>query len=266
MGLSKEKRKVIEGLRNPRLRARGGLFLVEGIRGVGEFLRATLPVKVRFALVSPGLQATAAGARLRGELDAASFPVEEVGGLELASLSDTEQSQGVLLVVEEPRGSWPFLRPEGRLRILLLDGLQDPGNVGTLIRTARAFGLNGVLALEGTADPWNAKAVRGGAGAAAHIPVASAIWEEARAWLLEQGVPVYAADAGGDDVRGLQRPESWALVLGNEGAGVRREIKEAAEGAVSIPMEGGVDSLNVAMAGAILLYALSQTSTPKGRA
>jgi len=266
MSLSSEKKRLIERLRNPRLRAKGGLFLVEGVRGAGEFLRPSLPVKIRFALVSSGLEATEAGRTLREELDAAPFPLEEVGVREMATLSDTEQTQGVLLVAEEPEKIWPFAQRAGPVRILLLDGVQDPGNVGTLVRTARAFGLTGVLALEGTADPWNAKAVRGGAGAAAHIPVARVPWTEARVWLQDQGVPVYVAEARGQDVRGFLEPGSWALVLGNEGAGVRGEIQGTAQGAVSIPMAGGVDSLNVAVAGAILLFALSHSSTPKGRA
>ena len=86
--------KVIEGLRNPRLRARGGLFLVEGIRGAAEFLHATLPVKVRFALISPGLQATAAGGRLRGELAGAPFPVEEVDGVDKVTIEPIPRKEG----------------------------------------------------------------------------------------------------------------------------------------------------------------------------
>jgi TrmH family RNA methyltransferase len=266
MGVSKEKSKLIHRLRNPRLRAREGLFLVEGIRGAREFLGATIPVDIRFGLVSSRLSEVEGGRELRDALGARRVLVEELEDGELRALSDTEQSQGVLLVVEEPAYAWPPAGWSGSCQVLVLDGIQDPGNVGTLVRAARAFGLDGVLALEGTADPWNPKAVRGGAGAYAHVPVAKLAWSEARSWLRGQGVPVLVADPGGEDVRKTLRLERWALVLGNEGAGVRREIRAEAEALLAIPMVEGVDSLNVAVAGAILLFALAPAPGQDGEA
>lgn len=246
------------------MRAREGLFLVEGIRGVREFLRATIPMDIRFALVSARLRGAEGGGDLRATLESRGVPVEEVEHEELMALSDTEQSQGVLLVIGEPEDPWPDGEASDPCRVLVLDGIQDPGNVGTLIRVARGFGLDGVIALEGTVDPWNSKAVRSSAGAAAHLHVAKMPWCDARAWLRSQDVPVIVADPGGGDVREARLPGRWALVLGNEGAGVRPEVMEEAQSLLSISMLKGVDSLNVAVAGAILLFALAPATDLNG--
>jgi TrmH family RNA methyltransferase len=257
MALSKEKSKLVQRLRSPRLRAREGLFLVEGVRCVGEFLQATLPLTPRFAIASPRLLDAGGGPELLADLRARGLLLLEVETGELNALAHAETTQGVLLVVEEPRCSWPPWPDPGSRRLLLLDGIQDPGNVGTLIRAARAFGLDAVLALDGTADPWGPKTVRSGAGAHAHVPVFRMPWTEARDRLGDMGLPILVAEADGTDVRGWSGPPGWALVLGNEGAGVRAEVQDLAEVCLAIPMADAVDSLNVAVAGAILLFALT---------
>jgi TrmH family RNA methyltransferase len=256
-GLSKEKRKLVERLRSPRFRPREGLFLVEGARGVAEVLAGRLPLEIRFALVSPRLEEIQGGVTLREKVAEGGFPVLEVEDTEMREISETEAPQGVLLVVEEPQDPWGPLYADGAPRLLVLDGVQDPGNVGTLLRGARAFGATGVLALDGTADPWNSKAVRAAAGAFAHLPVVRTPWPEANEWLRARAVPLLAADAQGEDVRAYASGPSWALAVGNEGAGTRAEILESAQGVVAVPMAPGVDSLNAGVAGSVLLYALS---------
>ncbi|MFC1791848.1 TrmH family RNA methyltransferase [Gemmatimonadota bacterium] len=256
MGLSKTKTQLVERIRNPRFRAREGAFLVEGIRGVGETLQATLPLESRFAVVSPRLGESDDGRSLAEQLGSAPFPVEEVEDAELAALSDTERHQGVMLVVSEPGTGWETLDGPPSPRVLLLDGIQDPGNVGTLIRAARAFGLDGVVALKGTVDPWNPKVVRASAGSHAHTPILRASVPEALAWLEERKIPLWLADARGEDVRDGAPNRPWALAVGNEGAGPRKEIMERSVRTLAIPMAPGVDSLNAGTAGAILLFAL----------
>ncbi len=257
MALSKEKTRLVERLRNPRLRPREGFFLVEGIRGIREVLRAPGPPEVRFALAAPRLLETEAGGELRSRLSQGRFPVVEVSDEEMEALSDTGRSQGALLVVAEPRGSLDALPAVPRPRLLLLDGLQDPGNVGTLVRAAWAFGVDGVLALDGTVDPWNAKVVRASAGALLHLPVVRAPWAEAAAWLAVRKVPLLVADARGEDIRGFRPECPWALVVGNEGAGPRRALLSAGARTLAIPMVPGADSLNAGVAGAILLFSLT---------
>jgi TrmH family RNA methyltransferase len=263
MALSKEKARLVERLRNPRFRPREGQFIVEGVRGVREVLRGKLTPEVRFALVSPRLDRVGEGGDLKSLLAASGFPVEELSDRELEALSDTEHPQGVLMVVKEPRDPLGVLAAHSAPRVLLLDGVQDPGNTGTLIRAARAFGLNGVFALEGTVDPFNPKVVRASAGALAHIPVLRLPWADVGRWLGEKKVPLLVADAGGEDVRSVGLLPPWALVIGNEGAGPRIEIMESAARVLAIPMDAGVDSLNAGLAGAILLFALSPSSGEK---
>ncbi len=264
MELSREKARLVRRLRNPRFRPREGLFLVEGIRGVREVLEAPVPPEISFAMVSPRLRETDTGRELHGRLQEAALPLFEVTDREMEDLSDTERPQGALLVVVEPKGGLETLRSLPAPRLLVLDGIQDPGNGGTLIRAAWAFGADGVLALEGTVDPWGPKVVRAAAGALVHLPVFRAAWEEVAPWMLDRKIPVLASAAGGEDARTARPGPGWALVVGNEGAGIRKEVLATAAGILSIPMAPGVDSLNAGVAGAILLFTLMGAHDNKG--
>lgn len=260
MALSRGKEKLVERLRNSRLRHRDGCFLVEGIRSAQETLAGPLTPDIRFALVSHRLAGLPSGTDLMGSLADAGVPLEEVADRELKRISDTEHPQGILLVVEEPTDAGELLAGVDSPRVLVLDGIQDPGNAGTLIRSARAFGLDGVLALDGTVDPFNPKVVRASAGALAHIPVFRRRWPELDPWLAGRKVPLLVAGAKGEDVRGIVVPASWALAVGNEGSGVSKEALARASQVVGVPMAPAADSLNAGLAGAILLFALSPYS------
>lgn len=252
--ISKARSRLILRLRSRRGRPREGLFLVEGIRAVEEALDGG--VKISFAAVAPGLEGSERGAALAQILREAGVDLELVDDDRLAELSDTETPQGVILVCIEPRHTLEELASAAGPGVLLLDAVQDPGNVGTLIRAARAFGLRGVVALDGTVDPWNPKAVRASAGASFHLPVLKESWDAVEPWLRAAGLELLASDPAGGDVAEEEVRGAWALVVGNEGAGARRRVMEVADRVVSIPMEGGAESLNAGVAGAILLYAL----------
>ena len=254
MGLSRERGRLLQRLRRRRTREREGLFLVEGVRSVREALAAG--ATVRFAVVSPRLQEVGGGAQLRERLSQAGVDTVEVTDSDFAAVSDTEVPQGVLVVCPQPRND-PADLPSGPL--LVLDGVQDPGNVGSLIRSAAAFGLAGVIALEGTVDPYSPKAVRAAAGSVFRTRVLMASWDEIEATLRARG-PLLIADMDGSDAASLAPRGEWALVLGNEGAGPRGSVRNAAAGAVRVPMPGGAESLNAGVAGAILLYVLTQES------
>ncbi|MSR37147.1 MAG: RNA methyltransferase [Gemmatimonadetes bacterium] len=255
MGLSRARERLLARLRERRGREREALFLVEGIRSAGEALAAR--ARVSFALVSPRLGELAGGAELRGRLEEARLDTVELSDGELAAVADTQTSQGVLLVCAEPDApSWPA----GEGPLLVLDGIQDPGNVGTLLRAAGAFGVADALVLDGSADPYNAKAVRAAAGAIFRARLHQARWEDAAPALLERG-PLLVADMGGRDVAALRPPATWTLVIGSEGAGPRPAVRAAATEVVSIPMPGGTESLNAGVAGSILLYVLTQEGT-----
>ena len=252
MPLSRERTRLVGRLRTRRTREREGLLLVEGIRAAAETLAAGAPV--RFALVSERLDDLADGEALRARLASARVETVELTHAELAELSDTETSQGVLLVCPEPPADAGVL-PGGP--ILVLDGVQDPGNVGTLVRAAAAFGVAAVLVLDGSADPFNAKAVRAAAGAIFRVPVLRAPWERVEADLRARG-PVLLSDMGGRDVATARPSGSWSLVVGSEAVGARPAARAAATDTLAIPMRAGIESLNAAVAGAVLLYALTR--------
>jgi TrmH family RNA methyltransferase len=251
-GLSQRRAAFVARLRLPKSRAREATVLVEGVRAVSEALDAG--VKVTFAVRSPKLETTEAGRALARRLEA--LDVTPVDDGELARLSDTERHQGVLLICEEPTSGLDRLEPGGRY--LVLDRVQDPGNAGTLIRAAVAFGLDAVVCLDGTVDAWGAKTVRAAAGMVFRLAVVRADAAEALARLAELRVPILVADAAGVDVDDRRMDKGFALVVGNEGGGVRPEIGDAAEARVAVAMPGPAESLNVAMAGSILLHALTR--------
>ena len=262
--LSKNRRQLIERLKTRKGQPREGLVLVEGVRASAEALAAG--ADIRFVVRSPRLLDTEAGRTLASALtgrelqtdgvDVTELTDVELADAELAELSDTEQPQGVLCVCSEPSLDLAQLRIGTPATVLLLDGLQDPGNLGTLIRAARAFGVDAVIVLDGSVDPWNPKAVRAAAGASFRTQITRAVWAEARLWMEEQSIEILAADPSGDDVRSFQTAGSWALAVGNEGAGLRPDIVAASTKRFAIPMPGNAESLNAGVAGSILLYSL----------
>lgn len=259
--LSKARERQIRSLRQSKLRRRAGLVLVEGIRAVSDTLASS--ASVRYAVASPDLAHHPGGEELAHTLQRAAFELHRVGSDVLRALSDTESPQGVLLVTEEPL---PELgEPVDEVRVLVLDGVQDPGNVGTIVRTARAFGLDAVIALAGTADLWSPKAVRAAAGATFHVPSVHLTADALQRWTRAHEVPILVADASGTPVSTLSSRDGsamdrWALILGREGGGPGEAMRSAADRVVAIPMLGGGDSLNVAVSAGILLYSLTSAS------
>jgi TrmH family RNA methyltransferase len=249
---------MIRDLGRRRGRERRGLALAEGIRLVEEAVAAG--VAIRGAAVSSALEGTPRGSALKSALTAAGVRLVEVDPAELEALSDTEQPQGIVAAVE-PR-AWALddiATPPGSV-MLVLDAVQDPGNVGTMLRTALALGATGVVALPGTAELANPKVLRGSMGAAFRLPAAWADPAALLAWIEARGVELVVAAADGAPVSRQSRRgrPPLALVVGNEGAGVGPILASAARRRVAIPLAPGVESLNVAVAAGILLYEVSR--------
>jgi TrmH family RNA methyltransferase len=139
--------------------------------------------------------------------------------------------------------------------VVVLAGLQDPGNLGTILRSAEAFGADGVLCLEGTVSEWNPKAVRASAGSVFRMPVLQMQAADAMAQLREAGVRTLTTTVkGAKRADGIDLAEPIALLIGNEGNGVPVELAAKADGAITIPCPGPVESLNAAVATSVLLY------------
>ena len=230
------------------------MFAAEGVRAVEELLRS--PLVVRGALVAPQLADAPRGAFLLSTLRQRAVDLVEVTALEFASAAETESPQGVLAIAEIPDRSLDALGLPARARLLLLDGVQDPGNVGTIVRTAAALGAAAVLTLPGTVDLWNAKVVRSAMGATFHAPAFSCTWDEVDAFRRRHSVALWGADAGGTPLDALAAPDRLALVVGNEGAGLSSESRARVEVLTSLPISSAVESLNVAVAAGIFLYQL----------
>jgi len=244
---------TVRDLQRRKARGRRGLAVVEGVRLVEEALAAGLEFKG--ALVAPELARTTRGQSLAAELASHAVPIEEVGSRAFAELAGTETPQGILAIVQ-PR-AWALNDVTGG-PILVVDGVQDPGNVGTLIRTAHALGASASLLLRGSADPMNPKALRAAMGATFRHPVVQLDDAPFIAWGRERGVLLWAAAADGVPLpRALEaraRKELIAVMVGNEGAGIRPHLNELAAQRVAIPLARGAESLNVAVAAGILLY------------
>jgi TrmH family RNA methyltransferase len=241
-------------LKRRKARERQQLFVCEGVRAVEELLRSSLTV--RGALVAPQLRGVPRGAELERSLRMHNVELAEVSPLEFASAAETESPQGVLAIAEVPARRLADLPIEDSYRLLVLDAVQDPGNVGTILRTAAALGATATVALPGTVDLWNAKVVRSAMGAHFHHPAMPCTWDELDAFRAACGVSLWAADASGAALDRAATPPRLALVVGNEGSGVSDAARERADRLVAIPIASSVDSLNVAVATGILLHEL----------
>jgi TrmH family RNA methyltransferase len=252
--LSRREERLLRSLRQRKTREAEGLFLAEGVRAVEDLAASALPV--RLAVAASTLGDTPRGRALLDVLASRGVAVHEAGERELAEMADTETPQGVLAVARIPSAALDDLAVDAEPAVLVvLDAVQDPGNFGTLARTAEALGAAGLIALPGTVDPWNPKSVRAAMGATFRLPVVPVDWEALSPWLSSRGFITLAAAAGGEPLPD-PRPGRAALVLGNEGAGISNETRARADRVVGIPIRGRAESLNVAAAGAILLYEL----------
>jgi RNA methyltransferase, TrmH family len=241
-------------LKRRKAREREQLFVCEGVRAVEELLRS--PLSVRGALVAPQLRDVPRGAELERSLRTHNVELAEVSSHEFASAAETESPQGVLAIAEVPARTLDALPNQNQQRLLVLDAVQDPGNVGTIVRTAAALGVTATIALPGTVDLWNAKVVRSAMGAHFHHPAMSSTWDELDAYRAARGVVVWATDATGDMLDRDAAPRRLAVVVGNEGSGVSDAARERADRLVAIPIASSVESLNVAVATGILLHEL----------
>ncbi len=229
-------------------RVKHGLFLAEGEHMAGEALKEKkartllMDVSVREKFAALGDLASAQGVLI---VQAASHV--------MAALSDAKTPQGVAAVCDYPTAGLPD--PPGDW-LVALDGVQDPGNVGTILRTMDATGFSGLLMDEKTADPYGPKALRATMGAAFRIPAARcADLPEALRRLAESGYEIIAGDLRGQPF--YQRPKARdkiCIVIGSEGQGISPAVLETATLRLKLPIVGGAESLNAAVAGAVMMY------------
>jgi 23S rRNA (guanosine2251-2'-O)-methyltransferase len=233
-----------------------------GFHAIEEYLRSKAGREARDGgLAGARLLVSGSGPRIKAILELASklgVPVDRVGAAELGRLAP--DNRGIALEAEAPSapesdlGSF-LLDPPERSLVIALDHVEDPQNLGAILRSADVFAADLVIAPRRRAAPLTEAAVKASAGAAAYVPlVLVPNLAEALRRLAKAGYWLYAADMGGAALGAAELAPRCAIALGNEGAGLSRLIRDECDAALSIPMAGHVDSLNVSAAAAVLMY------------
>ena len=246
----------VRRLRNRRGRELAGEFLAEGRQAVREAL-ATDGLVTGVIVADPERHAD-----LVEDLD---IPVWWGSEAVVRQLSDTVTPQGVVAVCRQPRFDWEDV--EGARLLVICAQVRDPGNAGTVIRCADAFGADGVILTSGSVEVWNPKTVRSSVGSLFHLPILTGIdLAEAVSRVRSRGMQVLAADGDGEPLDllaasgGLAKPSAW--LMGNEAWGLPAGDAALADRMVAVPMWGAAESLNLSSAAAICLY---QTASAQRR-
>jgi len=167
----------------------------------------------------------------------------------LKHVSDTQQAQGIIGIFFIPM---PPL-PKNPQRILIMDSIREPGNMGTILRTAGAAGVDLVILSQGSVDPYNPKVMRAGMGAHFRVPIVEAQWGEIQGFC--DGITVYSATADGDTrYSDVDWKQAWAFIVGNEAHGISKNARQLSQAEISIPMASETESLNAAIASAVILF------------
>lgn len=261
-GIGQGHLKAIRALAKKKGRERQGRTLIEGVRLVETALAAG--VRPELTLFSTRLLTTERGAALLRRVRDGGGETCEVDERTLGELADTETPQGILAVVPVLSASLESVVAVARPFLLAVDGLQDPGNLGTMLRTAAAAGVSGVLLGRGTVELGNPKALRASMGSAFLLPIAEEVdLPPVLGELSQRGVTVAAGDPDGEET--LFRADLTppvAVVVGGEAQGLGPSVREAVTRRLRIPMARGVESLNAAVAASLLLYEVARGEDP----
>lgn len=234
-------------LQQKKYRDQEASFYLEGVRVVEEALATDL---VRSLFFSERLLTTPRGKGLLEQAQKLDIPRWECTEQVLSELTDTVNSQGVVAIVHKP--TWP-MKTQGVL--LVADEIQDPGNMGTLLRTAVGAGVSGLLVVDGSVDLYNPKVLRASMGAIFHLPHWFFSRDAALELLATSGSTLVVADlVDAKDYWDVAYPQNLAVVIGNEARGVHPEFRDRANLRVKIPLIGPVESLNASVAAGVLLY------------
>lgn len=225
-------------------RREAGAFVAEGVRLVEEAVKANWTC--RFALYDETVSER--GRSQVESLRSKGVDVEEVSASVMKSISETEAPQGILAVLEYT--NLPI--PNSPNFILIPDQIRDPGNLGTLLRSAAASGVQAVLLPPETTDAFAPKVLRSGMGAHFRLPIHSMSWEEIGK--VVAGLQIYVADMDGQSCWETDLTKPIALIVGNEAEGASESARKLANGKISIPMSGETESLNAGVAGSVLMF------------
>lgn len=246
---------TIESLQNPKIkswkklhtkkeREKSGFFFIEGKHLIAEALKSQLTIKE--LIIQEGLE-------MPKEWNVTQLSQVYVTERVMKELCETETPQGIAAVCEQPLN---VNLPLDEGRYLFIDGVQDPGNLGAMIRTADAAGMSGVVLGHGTTDLFNGKVIRSTQGSLFHLPVQKMDLEEAIELCKDNKLPVFGSSLQGSTYTAIEPQKNFALLVGNEGNGIQPELLKLTDQNLYIPIYGEAESLNVAIAAGILLYHL----------
>ncbi len=239
--LSKSKVKYIQSLGQKKFRDEHNVFVAEGPKTVLDLAKGSL-VKIQAIFALPGWLSQYRNSFGKTE-------IVEIGESELEKVSLLKTPNEVIAIVEKPEAR--DIDPEKEQVILALDTIQDPGNLGTIIRTADWFGLKNIICNEGCADIFNPRVVQATMGSIARV---NCIYTDLGKWLRHnEEIRVFATVLDGRPVSEMDRISSGVIVVGNESRGIENDILESANVRITIPRMGGAESLNAAVATGIIL-------------
>lgn len=230
-------------------RDKTGEFVVEGMHLVEEALR--VPGMIKHIMLGDH-------ASIPHTWDTEGVEVLEISPEIVDELTDTEHTQGIFAHCAVPQLK---VNPAEWRRVLLIDAVQDPGNVGTMIRTADAAGVDAVILGKGSADAYNPKTLRSAQGSTFHLPVLKGDLSEWINQLADYNFSILGTSLqGASNYRDVKPTDKMAFIMGNEGSGVQAELLAQVDAKVKIPIYGKAESLNVAMATGILLYHFAENA------
>ena len=257
-------RKSISSVNNPliketnelklkKYRAEYNAFIIEGARSTEEAVNSEWEILRSFVDISADSKLVQAVA---SRLESMGVPLYEVSSDVMQKLSDTGTPQGILAVVKRKKFELNDFNQTERGLLLVLDEVRDPGNLGTIVRTADAAGVTGVVLLNGCVDLFAPKTVRATMGSLFHLPIkAEQDKKEFIEWCTGKNWSLWSsALEGAKSIYEVELPERVAVVMGNEAEGVSEEILSASDKRVYIPMPGKAESLNVATAAGVILF------------
>lgn len=234
--LSKNEIKDIQSLSHKKFRDELNLFIAEGPKIVGELIELIPRQIEKVYAVKEWMELNKSN----------EVEIVEISSSELERLSQLQTPNGIIAVIKK----LPSTKPDASLFTLYLDTIQDPGNFGTIVRTADWFGIKNIVCTPGCADVYNSKVVQSTMASIARVNV---YYDENEEWLKGQSVPVLAATLHGDSLYDCSTMKEGILIIGNESKGVRKEILQHATEQITIPKRGEAESLNAAVATGIIL-------------
>jgi TrmH family RNA methyltransferase len=244
--LSKSQISFIKSLHQKKYRKENGLFIIEGIKSLTEFVHSRYPIQSIYYLPQYQSLLPKLGSNIK---------LFEVNNAELAKISTLQAPPGVLALLRIPEESPANADVLRNTYSIAVDGVQDPGNLGTIIRTADWFGFKNVICSENTVEVFNPKTVQATMGSLSRVNV---LYVNLLEFLKSSAVPVYAAMLDGENLFEVKWPKEGIVVLGNEGQGISAQVTEAVKHLITIPRIGGAESLNVSISGAIICAEISR--------